>query len=704
MDRQQRLKLLRLLQLYEKTGNTAGSQKIRSILEPAAQPAEQPAYPPADRFPEDIQEKPDAVWGFGSKKGQEAPEWVGNLIKDAASYAFPTAGLTRDMYRGPTIQDSSTPQALGALVGSTLGRTPVGIAVRGALGTGAGEALYQGLQETPPMKGAEKAATAAATDIAMIGALEQVPRAYKAARDFVLRKGLGMTPEEAAQWVIKTGANKIPTGVVDISRSPVTRGFRTVLGRAPILGTPIKVSQQRRAVALMDRIDEVLDNIAPITSANQLGIDVAKNARHTSRQLKRSYVSLYNSADKLASKSGEIVPTERLKGLVRELDAKYGRPSLEKQIEQTVPGSAVVDQFGRPVVPASTTTVAKRTAMAGPKRDEVRQYIQQFDELPEYITVKHLRAIQKDLNQFDNAAHAKGFNKVEISDARTATDDIILDSGNWNYTNVDPEVAEAIINRYGLANRIFIGSQLAIGESKRHANPVASQIKRAGQQVMGGKSFPKGSLNEDELADVVFKARSPEGIRQLRTLAGEDTVKKITRRFVSQAIEDSIMPTKSGLLKREGITINPDKLRDALGLTTGSKASRDSLNEMLRGTGVSVKNIEDFLDTLATFDEVVAPATMLARRMTLGGIRSALRGATGVGALAAGSELSIPKALLGVALIRKGGRLLTDPEVLKDVIGFARMEPDNTSKLWRQNLARMIRLVASPDGNIPFYE
>ena len=90
--------------------------------------------------------------------------------------------------------------------------------------------------------------------------------------------------------------------------------------------------------------------------------------------------------------------------------------------------------------------------------------------------------------------------------------------------------------------------------------------------------------------------------------------------------------------------------------------------------------------------------------MTLGGIRRALRGATGVGALAAGSELSIPKALLGVALIRKGGRLLTDPEVLKDVIGFARMEPDNTSKLWRQNLARMIRLVASPDGNIPFYE
>ena len=572
---------------------------------------------------------------------------------------------------GKAAWSPETMEGIGATVGAGTAMItspatgPVGPMVGGVFGAAAGRNIYDLVEGTPPGQTAKNVLKAGTTDAIFSMGGASVGPLLRVTKNAVLSKMLGIGYDKATEWLLRAGRQKIPTGLVDISDRPLTRGFRTVLGIIPILGGPIKKAQKTRAAALLNRINDVLDDIAPVATANKMGLDVAEGAKNTTLELKRWYKSLYNEADRLADGAGEIVPTDGLKGILKAARDKQGRPSLVKQTE--VPqGPGLIDPKTGKEFPRDPVMQTEKVAMQGPQLNELDTFVAQFDDLPEYITVKQLRAIQKDLNRLGDSA--KGFDRTLVGDSKLATETALTE---LNLTDVPEELAEQIVANYQLANRILFDSIELLG------SPVGKQLSKGSHgdlvKLLRGSKNKPGPLNDDELMDLAFRSRSPEAIRQLRSIVGDEIVQKNARRLIGDSIENATQRSP-GLLRKEGIIIDADKVAASLGLKPGvrNKGSIDSLNEMLRGTGVTGSDLQDLVELLATFDTIVAPAKMIARRLTLGGMRSAIRGSTGAGAVAGGTDLGLVPSVIATLLIRKGGSVLTSPKTLKEVINFGK--------------------------------
>ena len=573
---------------------------------------------------------------------------------------------------GKAAWSPETMEAVGATVGAGTAMLtspatgPVGPIFGGVLGAAAGRNIYDIVEGTPPGQTAKNVLKAGTTDAMFSMGGASVGPLLRVTKNAVLSKMLGIGDDEAAEWIVRAGRQKIPTGIVDITDRPLTRGFRSVLGIIPILGGPIKKAQTERAAALTNRLSQVLDDIAPVATANKMGLEVAEAAKRTTLELKRWYKSLYNEADRLADGAGAIVPTGGLKGILKAARDKQGRPSLVKQTE--VPqGPGLIDPKTGKEFPRDPVMQAEKVAMQGPQLNELDTFVAQFDDLPEYITVKQLRAIQKDLNRLGDSA--KGFDRTLVGDSKLATETALTE---LNLTDVPEELAEQIVANYQLANRVMFDSIELLG------SPVGKQLSKGSHgdlvKLLRGSKNKPGPLNDDELMDLAFRSRSPEAIRQLRSIVGDEIVQKNARRFIGGAIEGATQRRGSGLLKKEGIIIDGEKVAASLGLKPGvrNKGSIDSLNEMLRGTGVTGSDLQDLVELMATFDVIVAPAKMIARRLTLGGMRSALRGATGAGAVAGGTDMGLVPSVIATLLVRKGGSVLTNPKTLKEVVNFGR--------------------------------
>jgi len=562
------------------------------------------------------------------------------------------------------LTSSPTLQGSGALVGGLLGSPggPGGIAIGSVLGSMGGEALKGAIEQRPPVETAQDMATAGAWELGGYGLAKGIPVAFNWLKDKGIQKSLGMSQEEAIDWILKSGRQGIPSGAVDISEKSWPRGFRSIFGRFPLI-TSFPSAQTARTRALIQRQAELLDSVAPVATANEIGIDIAKNAKHTSKALQRYYRLLYRDADRLAARAGPIVPTSELKGT-------YKRLLDDKSLPELTSGSRMEG--------AGTTDSAK----------EVMDFIRQWDELPEYISMKEMRAIQKSVNSLYDQTRT-GFGKKAYGRAKGATEKIFLKPDDFDLSRVTSETADAIRSRYQYANQIFIGTQKVIGNSPKTPNPVADAILRAGDEGIEGGRLA-GTVNPDTLAELAFKAKSPEAVRQLRTLAGDDVVRLLARRHLTQSIKKATSQSDT-MFGKNRIKIDPDKLRENLGLADASKASLDALQEMLRGTGVKVKDLKEFADLLSTFDEMVIPSQFVARRAVLGGLGSGLRGATGVGAV----FTQEPHIVLGTAFLlgmRGGSNWLTDPQALKYATKFLRRDP--TDPGYAQAALRMLRLAA----------
>lgn len=713
-EKERRLKLLKLMKLYRDKGDQAGVDKIRLMLEGEKQ--KEPYQPPipTERHPE-VSNR--ARWHESVPFVGGKPLWQGNenLLRDIFTLAGPASmkmqyarpevlETVENIATSPTFQMAGSSLAMAPFVSNPAGASAlaasravpalinaVRVPLSGVLGTGIGESLYQALKGANPFDAASETAKAMAWDTAFIGATDSIPRVWGGSKDWVLRKMLNISPEEAGKWVIKSGNQNIPVGIVDVSRSNLARGFRTVLGKFPILGGPFQRAQKSRSEAATNRLDEILDTIAPVVTANRLGLDIAANAKNTSQELKEFYKRLYNDADVLAIEAGAVVPTDSLKGLAKALREKYNLPKLQETTEQIIPGGRIVDEYGKQVDPDIVKTIITKFEMQKPGDQTVQEFIQQFDLLPQNITVGEVRAIQKTLNSLNG----KGFNEHQLGEAKGALEEAILRIDEVN-PNINPELMNAITSRYSLANRIFMNTQRLIGNDPNTANPVAQILKRA--KVFDG-SGRGGGINEDELADLIFKSNSPEAVKQLRSLIGEDVTKQLARRVFDKAVATATKKIPANAMSGESMQIDPEKLRDALGLSVRSKGSREGLEQLLFGTGIKVKDIEEFVDILGTFDNVIVPSMFVARRGIMGGLRGVLTGATG--ALALG--VNPVGAVIGTLLIRKAGNLLNDPQILKDVIKFAQMDPNVNKQAYAQMSARLLRTITTQGSdNIDF--
>jgi hypothetical protein len=187
-----------------------------------------------------------------------------------------------------------------------------------------------------------------------------------------------------------------------------------------------------------------------------------------------------------------------------------------------------------------------------------------------------------------------------------------------------------------------------------------------------------GSLEPDQVAKVILKSASPQAITNLRRLMlnkGGALGRRAYQNAVASHVEEVFQASKVVNSKTGIDYFNATKARASLGLDKPGSDAFNTTRQMLRGTNISIRELDGFLKTVErAFAEGVPDAsTMMVRRAGLSGWKAIMGGFVvgGGGAAAggpAGAATGIASLVAMTALTKFAGNqvadLLSSPQAL----------------------------------------
>lgn len=604
-------------------------------------------------------EAEEAPHGLSLKPVIEPPPYrpmgVPHIVEDVLKPAFPETG------RGATIMT-------GAMTGAAAGQRAtagvpnpliraVGPIAGGAVGAFEGAMANSVLRGEPVGEALPKAIDEAKTD-AMLGAAgPMLGEAVAGGKRLVKRGALGLDDQAEALAATANRAG-VDVGISDVAREGApARGFRAVLGRFPVVATPFVRSNTQQKKQVAGAIDNLLDTVAPHATLGDAGVDVFKAAKGTFKEAKSVWGALYKRADDLAKVHGDIIDTTGIhqaaknllesKKLPKTADGRV-KPVLTRRLKKLVDqlgstvDTGVLDASGNPIV---AQNLAKRTS------------------------VGELRALQKEINAIGRKLNLENIEVPEFQALRKASEDALT---NMDLSRIPQDQAQEIVDAYARANDAFSNGM------KVFETPSAKQVGRVDKNAFRAQFEKTGTLNADELIPAIFNAKSPQAMRDLRALVGEEAFKKSARVYLNQVFQRSFKETPTG------VTLDPDSLRTALGLNDKSKASVQAFREMVKGTGIDSGAIKDLLRAADLVQDITIPSQFLARQAVFSGFRSLLGGA----AVATGLSAAPVKTLTAVALARYTSHFLTSPKKLKQALSIL-----ESSEITKQTVTNFLRTI-----------
>lgn len=560
-------------------------------------------------------------------------EITGGFVNRPAMEAV--GGITGSLLAGGT----ALPTGPGALAAAAAG---------GALGAGAGSAAFDntndflralGVLETPPdaTQGFERAgeiavnaARAGVSDAAFaMGGVTALTGAQMAAKP-LLGKILGLRTPEAQRIINMAEAQGIGVGASTVApgvRGRVIRGLSTIIGVFPWMGT-VRGGIADQLKNVNTRLLTLLDNYGPTSILqSQLGINMIEAAKGARREFVQVSSELYNHARSLSAALGDpkIIPSFDIK--------RVGQEFAERQA-----AGALLNEAGEPLERATA--------------DKLGDFLTGLSTMEDSISFAQFDSLSNQLRDLVGSLSKEGFDVSRVAQIRSAMEEAArsLDIRN-------PAIAE-IAEAFGAADEFF---------SKHIAEfqtPTAQRFGRVDRNIMRAGFEVPGSISADEAADIVLNLRSPQAVRDLRTLVGNDIMDQSARGYLESAFEASI---------RDGV---PDAqlLKNNLGLGGPRRVSDEALKEFIGpDTFENLVKITDVLDEIPALPNA---SKFILRRTVLGGARSFFTGAFlfGGGGSILGSA-GATKVLAFAYLARRAGALLNDPAQLQ---AMTRMLTDTT--------------------------
>ena len=444
---------------------------------------------------------------------------------------------------------------------------------------------------------------------------------------YAVGKFMGVTGEEAVKAADEAAAQGINLGAAHVSKSGFVKGFPRVVGVFPFVGKPFKVNQSRVVGEIDAHAADILNTIAPPTTqlkAGEAAVVAAKKRFDKFSNVKSSlYEHFYKLADDLPER--DIVKTWGIKiGLNDEI--------LEKELKETI-------------------ALKSGETMRRFKSDEIGDFIGQIKELPDRLTVEQARGLQRELNQISIKAKLDGY---DISRLRQLKDLITAAVHNPDLSRISADEAAKVSSALTEANEFFInGKKIFESVTARKFGAVEKNIFAAGVKR-------PGTITPDKLFKRAYDASSPMALEDLRKLVGRNQFNGMTRQFLDDAVEASMIKSKAGMTGPR--LFNAEKFEKALGLNTPEGWA--SLQTMLKDTPVTIKDWTMFLKAAKTGSDIVIrdPSSFVARRLVLAG--GTMGAAVGAG-LVGGAQASIPMALFLTLALKKTGNVMMDPNSLR---------------------------------------
>jgi hypothetical protein len=602
-------------------------------------------------------------WAETGAEWRSLPERMLPGVRPAAIAAGASAGAMMSLPAAP---------ALGPLA-------PFAPVVGGALGAGAASAGYDNISDLltqiiPGFKPLPDATTGGADAIAGRAADEAaLDAAFTAGtgilgfpqkhfispligKVFGVRNPASMTLQQIAQ------RQGIQLGAVDVGNA-APRTLAKILGVFPITGTPLQYrevyergprslrhpilgkkylarteGQIAKEAQLRSAVARTLNRVAPTaTMSAEMGIDIAKAATQTRDEFLYLSNQMYDAFRINASQKGTVIPSSEALSSVN----KWIKAIEEGEVRYTPSGADGAQTLGANT-PFENFLFETREALSQNPRLTMAQY----------------ESVEQKLEQFIDKANPDAFTIKRVAEIKQAMErdlNAIADPG----LKRDKDLADT-----------FFSNGIVIFQT-----PVGQKFKLLDKNIFGHGPAKPGTLNADELFRPIFNMKSATAQQQLRALVGDEVYTRASRTYLQEAMDEAWKPVMQE--GREVMVFRPDEMANKIGLGGGRKDQRAALAEVLRGSGVEVRDLEDLLQRIKV-TQITDPTVWMGRRVTMGGVRAimglgglglAAVGGTVAGAAAAGPAGAMGGSWLAAALATWGARnfskLLASPESLK---------------------------------------
>lgn len=525
-------------------------------------------------------------------------------------------------------------EALGGSAGGMIGGVTAGLPGAlggGALGASGGSAYYDALRDLsatikdrPPQEGGvvdqvREMARAGYDDLIWGMGTASVGPILRRVKP-LLGKALGVSGTR--QKTDLAHALGVKIGPTHVSKRAAVRGMSRVLGVFPFVSTPYRKGQVRVVGQLDDAAADLLNTLAPSSNAYDVGEKLTKAA-----------VRRYSKGNKIAS-----VLYKRFNDLADSLPVKeiVDTASIRDQMAE------IAERQG-----AEAITLQSGEALKGFGGDAVGDYLKQLTDLPERISVRQARGLERELNAILRTAAKEGWDVSRLKGVKGALQQA---KDSLDVSQLPPEVGEQVMKAWSDANGFFTELKTAF------QTPTARRFGRVDKNIFGKGVFKPGSINQDEVFNTVFRSKSPEALSDLRTLVGDKDFRRAARQYLTDAFEKSRVPAKEGALVEEMFSAAAFEKR--LGLNT--QEGQAALTEILRGSPVTPKDFQNFLSVAKTATDITIrdPSTFVMRRFVLG---AGLAGSIAMGA----GQISVPAAVFMSWMARQGAKFLMNPEQLR---------------------------------------
>lgn len=466
------------------------------------------------------------------------------------------------------------------------------------------------------------------------------------------------TTREGVSVAERAGERGIHLMPVQVGNRPIARGFVSVMGRFPFIGTAFKKRGQAAEDALRATLEGLGERTGPLRAFSDISETIFSDAeallKATNAYFGRQYRAVFAAADELGV---QVVPRATL-DKADEILRRLAEQTPRRATGEGRPGPAlqVVKSF---IEDEILPLRAGRGAVVKQSFKQMDGLISQIDQQIASLEPGQRRfalSLMTQLRQAaqgDVVANARGLNADEVA---------------RRLREVDAEFSQTMSEVFETAT------------AKQFAS-----VRRRGLRAIEFDDATRIPI--DQLARTVIKLDSPQAMGDLAKLVSADTYKAITARVIDDAVADSL--TAAGEVGRR---FDPDVFAKRLGLNKPGGARHKAVTAMLREAGgdIQMSDLEAIDEAARAISGLDLPnvSSFIARRATIGGLQSIINGVVpGLALVGAGGGVGgVSGSVVGFLTFVLGGRgvsaMLSNPGAVRT---FRAMAKEDAKKVFGKN-------------------
>ena len=514
----------------------------------------------------------------------------------------------------------------------------------------------------------------------------------------------------------------MPMGLIQASNMPFWKGYSKVIGVFPWVGSAFKKQAQSVDEASRQYLGTLANGMAPMQTMSLLGADFSKIMSANYDAVRAAQTYMYQNFEEYAKKlkGKKVINISGFKEVAKDTAAQYqdAIPGMKGYGEFRFPGDGTQRAFGEFYKNMSNLSEDITLEQAVTMRQMFNDFLINFKtEFKGKIPENQAQAIGNlaarlefdilNLKNIDNAVDETVFNtaiaKLAAANEYFAFTMPTFQGGvaanmkqvNSNIFGPGPDMDRGLMYSDEMF-QIILGRAKKSNDAMKHlielSQTTPDQIRawnKAGR--VEGKAVDLETLIKDTDITSPTYGTMIKKVVPIISAAPDAGQKKIIRNIFDDAIEASIEGLPPGvsatqfinlkdvapeiirakglkkaspeLLEFGEVRFNPKAFADSLGLNTPD--GQEILSTALKGTGVSVKGIQRFLDAVsqAKSFEINDSSTFLQRRLTLTGLKGIMLFSAGT---AASAPMTGPFSPVLTALVLKyGSSILSNPKYLK---------------------------------------